>query len=80
MTLLALGEGGFFLFLITRKIFRSGLLFEYQATNIPEEVKSGFEESANNKFASVCEQINKAGAVMMVHWTGIPQRLGALLR
>jgi hypothetical protein len=55
------------------------LNFEYQITNVPEEMKIEFEERVNKNWALGCETIKKADGVVMVNWAGNPQRLRGLL-
>ncbi|MCO5947936.1 hypothetical protein [Mucilaginibacter flavidus] len=55
------------------------LNFEYEAKNVPEEMKIEFENRANKKYASVCEKINKSNSYVIVNWTGNPERLRGVL-
>jgi|GEM_PF-5126895 len=55
------------------------LNFEYQAENVPEEIKIEFENRANKKYASVCEKINKSDSRAIVNWAGNPERLRGVL-
>lgn len=55
------------------------LTFEYQTNDVPEEIKSDFEERINKKLKLGCQTINKAGGFINVSWHGDPRKLRGLL-